>query len=155
MDDLVAFLRATLDAAERTARAAADYNDGAEHDVQGPPGTWVLIPDEKCFGPAYPGGMLGPRIGHTNHVILGEHIVRHDPATVLRRIDADRKQLELHAAVPDHGRFSERGCDATCDGVHDEPPVCRSCRDYAGGPVDAPCRTVEILATGWGWSPTA
>lgn len=81
------------------------------------------------------------------------HIARHDPGAVLRRIAADRKLIELHAAVPDHGRFSERGCDDTgCDGDHSDPPVCRSCRNYAGDPLEAPCATVEILAEGWGWT---
>ncbi|NUP47530.1 MAG: hypothetical protein HOW97_09485 [Catenulispora sp.] len=85
---------------------------------------------------------------------LGVYLARHDPAAVLRRITAERKQLELHATVPNHGRFSDHNaCPALCDGEHDDPPVCRSCRNYAGDPIDAPCPTVEILAEGWGWTP--
>ncbi|MFJ2630853.1 hypothetical protein ACIO6U_02665 [Streptomyces sp. NPDC087422] len=76
-----------------------------------------------------------------------------DPAAVLRRIAADRKLLELHAAVPDHGRFSERTCEESgCDGDHSAPPVCRTCRTHAGDPTEAPCQTVEILAEAWGWT---
>lgn len=73
-----------------------------------------------------------------------------DSESVLRRCTADRKLLELHQGVPDHGRFSEPECPDDCDGQHDGPPVCMACRSYAGDPLEAPCATVLILAEGYG-----
>lgn len=43
-------------------------------------------------------GLMGPKGGGLPR--------GHDPAAVLRRIAADWKQLQLHAAVPNHGWFS-------------------------------------------------
>jgi hypothetical protein len=80
------------------------------------------------------------------------HIALHDPASVLRRCAADRKILELHQPVPDHGRYSEPECPADCDGQHSGPTVCMACRSYAGDPLDAPCLTVRLLAEGYGWT---
>ncbi|WP_042174609.1 hypothetical protein [Streptomyces sp. NBRC 110035] len=74
------------------------------------------------------------------------------PAAVRRRCAADRKLLELHKAVPDHGRYSEAQCPADCDGEHSAPPVCASCRTYAGDPVAFPCPTVRVVAEGYGWT---
>lgn len=153
--DPLVFLRATLDAVQAEAEAATagpwfaheyiDYACDFEATIGTGNGQYV---DDKTdvVGHGYEGGGVAK-------VADAQHIARHHPAAVLRRIAADRKQLELHAAVPDHGRFSERTCAETgCDGEHDEPPVCRSCRTYAGDPVEAPCDTVEILAESWGWT---
>lgn len=52
---------------------------------------------------------------------------------------------KLHAAVPDHGRFTDGTCPNYCDGSHEEPPVCLSCRTHAGDPVAFPCDTVRAL----------
>lgn len=145
--DRLAFLHATLDAAQAEARAASTETGSA---------FWRGTTDGLYSDDAsnHPGPFLADSYGYNPPEIV-THIARHDPAAVLRRIAADRKQLELHAAVPGHGRFSERGCDASCDGAHEMPPVCRACRNYAGDPVEAPCATVEILAEGWGWTQEA
>ncbi|MFD8626635.1 DUF6221 family protein [Streptomyces hygroscopicus] len=83
---------------------------------------------------------------------LAQHIALNDPESVLRRCAADRKILELHQAVPDHGRYSEPECPADCDRQHSGPPVCMACRDYAGDPLQAPCHTMLALAEGYGWT---
>jgi hypothetical protein len=103
--DLIAELRAALDAVATAAQGAADYDDGAAHDVDGPPGTWVLLADRETFGAGYPGGMIGPRIGHTNSTVLGQHIVANHPAFVLADIAAKRKLIERG------GPFCTSGCD--------------------------------------------
>lgn len=153
--DPLAFLHATLDAVQAEAEAATkgpwfaheyiDYACGFEATIGTGHGRQA---DDKTdvIGHGYEGGGV-------QKLADAVFIARHNPATVLRRIAADRKQLALHAVVPDHGRFSERDCSqAGCDGDHWQSPVCRSCRNYAGDPVEAPCATVEILAESWGWT---
>lgn len=99
MDELVRWLGQQLDEDERTARRAADYDDGAAHDVHGPPGTWACLDESEWFGPSYRGGTVAPRIGNVNAPELGAHIVAWHPARVLRGIDAKRQTLaELEAA---------------------------------------------------------
>lgn len=158
--DPLVFLRATLDAAEEAANKAA-----ALCGCHPPASSWAFG-DESTDGrilvvsDPHPGTRrrLHRRWNGTyGDMFAASHIALHDPDAVLRRITADRKQLELHAAVPNHGRFSERSCDewADCGCDPSEPPVCRSCRNHAGDPVEAPCATVENLAEGWGWTPPA
>jgi hypothetical protein len=93
MDELVRWLGQQLDEDERTARRAADYDDGAAHDVHGPPGTWACLDESEWFGPSYRGGTVAPRIGNVNAPELGAHIVAWHPARVLRGIDAKRRTL--------------------------------------------------------------
>ncbi|MGC4918665.1 DUF6221 family protein [Streptomyces albogriseolus] len=109
MDDLVRWLGVQLDEDERTARRAADYDDGAAHDVHGPPGTWACMDEAEWFGPSYRGGVIAPRIGNVNAPELGAHIVRHDPARVLREIDAKRQALDHYARIREH---TKRGDEA-------------------------------------------
>lgn len=71
-----------------------------------------------------------------------EHIALNDPASVLRRCAADRKQLELHGPMEDP--------EVVGDDLH-----CTSCRVTAIGEFDAapwPCATVRALAEGYGWT---
>jgi hypothetical protein len=151
--DPLAWLHATLDAAEAAAHEAAalcgchpeapawsfgdESTDGR-----------ILVVDDPH--PSMRRKLNRRWNGSYDGLFAAEHIAAHDPAATLRRIAADRKQLDLHAAV--RGRFSQHGCPALCDGTHEEPPVCRSCRSYADDPIEAPCPTVEILAEGWGWT---
>lgn len=88
----------------------------------------------------------------TDSEAAAAHYQRQTPESVLRRCAADRKLLDLHQGVPDHGRYSEPECPADCDGQHDSPPVCMSCRDYVGDPLEAPCVTVLAIAEGYGWT---
>jgi hypothetical protein len=80
-----------------------------------------------------------------------EFIADNGPDEVLRSCAADRETLERHRPVLYHGRFSEdeRDCDDMCD--HDgQPMVCRTCRDYAGDPEDAPCPDLLTRARAYG-----
>lgn len=111
-DELVAFLRARLDEDERIARAAADYDDGAAHDVEGPPGTWSCLDEAQWFGPSYRGGVIAPRIGQANSPDLGAHIAEHDPARVLREIEAKRRMVAECVSVADQ---DSRGMSSMAD----------------------------------------
>jgi hypothetical protein len=102
MDDLVRWLTACLDEDERIARAAAAYDDGAAHDVEGPSGTWSCLDEAEWFGPSYRGGVIAPRIGQVNAPELGAHIVEHDPARVLQEIAAKRDLLAFAEGIHDH-----------------------------------------------------
>jgi hypothetical protein len=115
-------------------------------------------------GPWVPGGIgdygwtvhTGVRSVETEDSELGQadakHIALNSPSATLRRCAADRKLLELHQPVADHGRYSEPQCPIECDGQHSGPSVCASCRDYVGDPVEAPCPTVLLIAEGYGWT---
>ncbi|MEV7034615.1 DUF6221 family protein [Streptomyces sp. NPDC093272] len=150
-DQMMVWLRETMGAAWSDAEDATpgawhvtEYTAGSDYGFDAGVGT---APGEvDVVGHGYEGGGC-------ERVQDARHIVRHQPAAVLRRIAADRKMLDLHAIVPDHGRFSERdNCERSgCDGDHWQPPVCRSCRNYAGDPIEAPCPTIENLAEGYGW----
>lgn len=135
MADLVQWLTAQLDADERIARAAADYDDGATHDVEGPPGTWLCLDEAQWFGPSYRGGVIAPRIGQANAHALGAHIVAHDPARVLREVEAKRQQLALHSP-------SEFGTWVGDD--DDQAPACRTCGNLT---ARFPCKTLRLLAS--------
>lgn len=152
-DRMVAWLRETLDAAQRDAEAA----DGAEWSVED-----LRLIDQRDgklveTGRA-PGTLLignGLRIASGVPAALA-HVARQSPAAVLRRIAADRKQLAEHEPVPDHGRFSHSygtTCPDWCeDACRDKPQVCLTCRDSSGDPVEASCRSLEFLAEGYGWT---
>lgn len=150
MADLVQWLTACLDEDERIARAAADYDDGAAHDVEGPPGTWQCLDEAQWFGPSYRGGVIAPRIGQVNAPELGAHIVEHDPARVLREVEAKRKLLADVLAEP-HFRNEEDNwysCAALTD--EDGDPVCLD-ESRAPGPCDCGrdvrvARRVRLLA---------
>jgi len=93
MDDLVQWLRAQLDEDERIARAA-----------EGDPvfdGTGIVIERNRARGfPDRVAGLISP---------VATHIARHDPARVLRDIDAKRrlmKQIFMYEAKID----GEWGC---------------------------------------------
>jgi hypothetical protein len=84
--DLAAWLTEIWDEEERLAKAAAEqypgqeWNMGADDVVGAERGGYVA-----CG--AYGGGISEE---------IGAHIVAHDPASVLARVAADRKILELH-----------------------------------------------------------
>lgn len=117
-DDLVAFLRARLNEDERTARRAGDsFRQVGE--------TGVIVATEgdraeECASAYWAG--------------VAEHIVRHDPARVLREVEAKRGVLELHAP-----RERGDGC-VVCDDGND------SCGCLSGPNWSYPCDTVKILA---------
>ncbi|MFI5880823.1 DUF6221 family protein [Streptomyces sp. NPDC051554] len=147
-DRMVAWLRETMDSAERDAEAAT-------------PGPWA--PEGALGADVVTSALLG-RVADCSvgtdyrpqSIPDAAHIARHDPAAVLRRIAADRKQHDEHIPVPDHGRFSHsygEKCPALCEGeCRDNPKVCLTCRDSSGDPIEAPCRSLEFLVEAWGWT---
>jgi Family of unknown function (DUF6221) len=110
MDDLVAWLRAQLDEDERIARRAGDsFRQIGE--------TGVIVATE---------GDRAEECASANWAGVAEHIVEHDPARVLREIDAKRRLLAIHRPyVP-------------------EPD--QSCLGCAGGIMFTSCPVVRLLA---------
>jgi hypothetical protein len=81
MDGLVQWYDAQLDEDERIARRAGDtFRQIGE--------TGVIVATE---------GDRAEECASANWAGIAEHIVRHDPARVLREIDAKRRLLDLHA----------------------------------------------------------
>lgn len=146
MPDLHGWITQQIDEAERLARRAAalcgchppapswSFRDGDE-----PGDGRILVVDEP-----HPG--LKRKIGRrwsTSYegLFMAEHIVRHDPAAVLRRCAADRKILREHQPRPDGTGFP--------DSMH-----CRTCSQDGGDGyqylVPYPCPTVLAVADGYG-----
>ncbi|SFK92400.1 hypothetical protein SAMN05216275_14152 [Streptosporangium canum] len=122
MSDLVAFLRARLDEDEQTARAAHGPNWNAEKRDVAYGDEWVVSAMTRADA---------------------AHIARHDPARVLREVEAKRQIINEHPALPG---FKE-GHAYT---------VCTRCSDYRGDddrsigdrlirPAEAPCKTLRLL----------
>ncbi|WP_330328215.1 DUF6221 family protein [Streptomyces pseudovenezuelae] len=154
VDELVQFLNARLDEAEKRARRGY-YSD--TH--------WELFTTEAHLGTWQAWRQHFPReqwdvkandaISEAARDAIRARITAHEAdrtAQALRDIDSKRKLLEIHQAVHNHGRYSGPQCPPECDGQHDDQSlVCASCRDYAGDPVEAPCPTVLVTAEGYGW----
>jgi len=87
VDDLVRWLTAQLDEDERIARAA-----------EGDPvfdGTGIVIERNRARGfPDRVAGLISP---------VATHISVHDPARVLRKIDAKRRIVDRYAWLREHG----------------------------------------------------
>jgi len=84
---------------------------------------------------------LGDDLLPTGDRDVAEHIAMHDPVAVLSRVAADRQILAEHVD----------GC-GDCS-------VCARASDESDGrgnayhePLPWPCRTVLLLAEGWGWT---
>jgi hypothetical protein len=106
MVDLVQWLTAQLDEDERIARACSGM-EWWEH-----PKNWVSAPPLNRIAVVVHDGDRG-------------HIVRHDPARVLREIDAKRRIIAEHAL---------------------NGWVCSTCDDGAVPPQAFPCPTLRLLA---------
>ncbi|MFD8899824.1 DUF6221 family protein [Streptomyces ardesiacus] len=155
--DLLTWLETAITAREEAARKAAvvcgchppvpawSFRDG-----DGPTDGRILVVDDPH--PGVKRKISRRWNGSYEGLFMAQHVVLHDPESVLRRCAADRKLLKLHQAVPDHGRYSEPECPDDCDGQHTGPPVCMACRDYAGDPLQAPCQTLLAVAEGYGWT---
>ncbi|HUR74434.1 MAG TPA: DUF6221 family protein [Sporichthya sp.] len=89
MDDLIAFLKARLDEDEHVARAVA-WTDRAA--------CWRVAPTGVVSG-------LGIVVERDVYMITGqrhdklEHIARHDPARVLREVEAKRRIVESYVTA--------------------------------------------------------
>lgn len=112
---LIEFLTARLDEDERAARFAfADHNDAGPEWTEVRSGA-VSVGDHEDELFTFDAG-------------ISRHIVRHDPARVLREIAAKRAVLDLHTWT------------ASLDG-------CWSCSgDHGADPTPAPCETLRHMA---------
>ena len=133
-DDLVAFLRARLDEDEAAAKTAQVRR----------PGPWAVI-DPSGLGNLHFATEIHDPQGKPVAVVSGgyitSHIVRHDPARVLRDVEAKRRILAEHedtqrGYVADHG-VNELMCVRCADADRDGDP-------YAEEPY--PCPTLRALA---------
>lgn len=123
---IIEFLHARLDGDEAYARTAfADHNDAGPE--------W----SEPWSG----GVMAGPEVVDTFDSGISRHMVRHDPARVLREIAAKRTILAEHTPTDWPTR-----APAIC-------PVCGQWNwevamgDDAGTPLHHPCPTLRLLAS--------
>ncbi|NUS79179.1 MAG: hypothetical protein HOV70_23675 [Streptomyces sp.] len=95
MDDLVVWLRAQLDEDERTAQAALG-------------GPWAVVDDDGAHGWSVGVAPHNPAVGVARvpdaerAEATARHIAEHDPARVLREIDAKRDLLRFAEGVHDH-----------------------------------------------------
>jgi hypothetical protein len=139
-DDIVAFLRERLDEDERAARKAASLCG-----CHPPAPVWIFDDDESAGRILAAGRILieddpHPDVAHRlrkrwngsyNDLFAATHIARHDPARVLREVEARRRTLEWHLRVPD----PRAG--------YDLPDQCGPCYD------EWPCYDVRNLASVW------
>jgi len=127
MDDLVRWLGKQLEEDERLARAAT-------------PGPWSRM-GRRVLDPTPPSDRLGigMAVGHAaadaDFNETADHIVRHDPARVLREIDSKRAILALHTQS-----LRDGGCQV-CDvpgGRRLRPDACTTVRMLASAYADRP-----------------
>lgn len=126
MDDLVRWLGAQFDEDERIARAAAEELDGFALG-----GEWRY--DGRYVETVRERTMVAVGSQDFMELTVGEFIAAHDPARVLREIDAKRRILALHSFPTGHGcsTTDEAGYNFNYDEV---------------SPTDA-CTTLRLLAT--------
>jgi hypothetical protein len=115
--ELVEWLRARLDEDEQVAREASP---GEWRPDAAPDGRWYIDPGHDTDD-----------VGQAARRADAEHIARHDPARVLREVEAKRRILDLHA---DTRPYVYRD-----DGT-------RACGECGDGTVEMPCLTVRLLA---------
>lgn len=117
-DQLVAAVRAALDDTERLARRATSApwtsDDPFMRDAVHAP--LVSIGEFQVYVADCLGKEMGPFARYN-----AEHIARHDPATVLRRVAADRRVLGRHQPCVN--------CDGECHACGHNPPW--PCPDFA------------------------
>ncbi|GII86615.1 hypothetical protein Ssi03_46050 [Sphaerisporangium siamense] len=91
MDDLVAFLRARLDEDEQMARAAGGaWQYVALPDVISPAGHSLQLDDDRALVD------VGFMEDDALRPAEAQHIAHHDPARVLREVEAKRRLIEAH-----------------------------------------------------------
>ncbi len=104
MDDLITFLRAQLDEDERIARAASpgpwEWLTENGEPWQPKPDGWLDYTGEYLGVGKDSGTLFGP--GMTPHADA-VHIAAHDPARVLREIEAKRRIVDRYAWLREHG----------------------------------------------------
>ncbi|MFE5582530.1 DUF6221 family protein [Kitasatospora sp. NPDC056531] len=129
---LVDWLRSELNRLEQIAQAAAV--------ADGP--VWTHNPDDGWIVEGNDGPVIYDEGSPTGD--QAQHIARHDPAAVLRRVAADRHLLDEHPlkqrlAIGPRMKARPVWVCATCGG------------DVREDPNAYPCLTVRLLAEGYGW----
>lgn len=154
-DDLAAFLKARLDRDEAVARAAS-WTDDAN--------AWHAEPSP--FG-ARDGGqrwyvedaMDDGVVSHVDPVAsddesVARHIARHDPARVLREVEAKRQIVDLHPYTTQRAASSETSLRSAYGPNWEkrlknlDTPYCETC-DVDDGVIASdgtPCETLRLLA---------
>jgi hypothetical protein len=139
----VAWLEAELARVEQIARALPSgpwrwfeaEDDGGEHDdLMGSDGKAVLSS----------GDVDGYRSWVWRHDAFGEYLPLIGPDAVLRRVAADRQILTEHA--------NDYGDCAVCAGPEWYSDDAEGNREWSRPAIPWPCRTVLLLAEGWGWT---
>jgi hypothetical protein len=136
--DPLAHLTAALDAAQRDAEAAGGdawrLDDIVIRDMVGGEAAEVdRVPDGVVVGADGRGVVAVEHLGHA-----AGHVLRHDPAAVLRRIAAERRQLARHQPFENLE-------------IVDMPKVGHVTR-CAHDKQHWPCPDITDLAEGWGWA---
>jgi hypothetical protein len=137
VSDLVEFLRARLDEdAERVLAAPpGPWAEDASHSVVDATGARVIY--------SVNGGILHPTL------TVRAHVLGHDPARVLREVEAKRRTLELHArAEANFGDGFVAECCKTCDLDDSDGYPCATLRVLAAVYADHPDYRPE-------WTPAA
>lgn len=117
--DLVAFLRARLDEDEAAAVA---------------PETWTAFEENESTGTRRVDvDHSFERVVACTRAWRGVHIARHDPARVLREVEAKRQIVDLHRPVQRRSTGSSGGA------IED----CQVCDHF---PAQYPCPTLRLLA---------
>ena len=150
MNDLPAFLHDRYNEDEEAARKAAEVCgchtpapawDFADEETDG---RIVVVDDphpqlKRKLGRRWNGSYEG--------LFTAEHIARHDPARVLREVDAKRHLLQMHSLIHRDLLWLENGNEETA-----ELPVCGLCvpkhlcyQDRDDVP-EGPCTTLRLLA---------
>ena len=137
MSDLVAFLRARLGEDEAGAREAADGDSGQW--FMGDKWNVYRAEDEARYD-LEPGPDEHRLVVYGNVEPQSEHIARHDPARVLREVEAGRAILAEHQPVWDDY--------VDGDGIERATHECETCRP-PGTPDNWPCQTIRALAAVW------
>jgi len=123
MDDLVQFLRARLDEDEQAIEAPETWTEFDETQ-----GTRRVDVDHSF-----------ERVTACTRAWRGVHIARHDPARVLREVEAKRQVLKLHERVTLRAGGGAQYFDTTT--------VCRSCEpSYQFPELSWPCATLRLFA---------
>ncbi|WP_333742672.1 DUF6221 family protein [Streptomyces ardesiacus] len=125
MDDLVQWLRAQLDDDERTARAATEGPWSVDDDSYAEA---IYAADRRTTVVA--GGRWGGEASVFESTEDALHIARHDPARVLREIDAKRRLIALHRELEDPQEMQD---------------YCATC-EVTGKYPEYPCKTLRLLA---------
>jgi hypothetical protein len=115
MDEMVQWLRVQLDEDERIARAACEYAS-PEWRVDERNTTVLLWPPEPRVAeaerrkglPVVSDQWRGVDVDSAGNAGLARHMSEHDPARVLREIDAKRQALDHYARICGHTKSGDQ-----------------------------------------------